>query len=175
MIRDQRDMIQDPRVLAGSGRLTTVADVRAAWARAAVDRGLRLHDTDDTVTAYVSRARWVADCPNPECSEDGRGSEAAWPANNRWACLTCGVVCRAEFPSTADIEVADVVLSQRREVATRNWDPRTETVVDLQAQNVLMGDLPADFGGLVMDGRRLGPSDVLPQFQPGPRALPVGR
>jgi len=168
MIRDQRTMLD------GYPHLTTVDHVRLAWACIAMQRGVALHDSPDTTTAYVSHGRWVADCPNPLCCDEGANAEAAWPENPHWACLRCGVVCAVEFPAPAVIAGADSIL-HRRKVAHRNWDPRRESLLDLQCENLIDGPLPRDFAGMVMDGRRLGPGDVLPQFQPGPRALAAGR
>jgi len=174
MIRDQRTMLDFHLSQVGRARPSTVDEVRQVWEAVAAIGGFSLHESGDTVSAYVSHGRWVAQCPNPLCcADEGINAEAAWPENPRWACLRCGVVCAVEFPDPAVIEGAAAILGHRK-VHLRNWYPERESLADLQSENILMAPLPSDFVGLVAGGHRVGAREVLPQFQPGPAALPAG-
>ena len=115
-------MILDQRAMVGRRHHETVGDVEAAWAayarKAAQEKPVgwdgrhRLLDTGDTVPAYVSDNRWVADCP--AC----QGGIACWSQNPRGACLDCGRIYQIAFPE--DRQEIEAVLVQRP-TQNRHW------------------------------------------------------
>lgn len=77
---------------------------------------------------YVNHGRWVIDCTN--C-----GSGVLANAE-QVTCLECQVGYDIDFPS--DREEAERVLSYRP-LMNQNWNPETETLDDLKAENTLHG------------------------------------
>ena len=76
--------------------------------------------------AYVNQGRWVADCPDVDCSEAHKVAPGDW-----FGCSNCGAIAEVSFPDNhAQI---DAVLSMRRVPQTRNWTD--ETVHDLEQEN----------------------------------------
>lgn len=94
-------------------------------------RDVRDYTSKEPVAAYVSFARWVADCP--ECSS---GLPCA-PGFNLTICIDCGTYWKVSFPKGKDIKDAERYLEMRTDVATMNWFPDRETPRDLQVENVL--------------------------------------
>lgn len=132
-------MIRDQRSLTGRVFHRTVGDVEAAWAAqeqaAARDRlfgwegRTRFLPVDETLPAYVSDNRWVADCP--ACN----GGIACWSENPRGACYDCGRIYRIRFPDNR--EAIEAVLAARP-VQRRHW-LLGETVDMLKAENIEHG------------------------------------
>jgi hypothetical protein len=83
--------------------------------------------------AYVNGGRWVADCL---CS----GGIACWPGAQEVACLDCGRIYRTvDYPSKAQVDRADALLSERHSPFQRNWNRHQgETLADIQAENKLI-------------------------------------
>ena len=156
-------MIRDQRHMYFGKNMETPEQVRSLWEKmvvavsAARGEDIRLHDEPDTLTAYVNSNRWVADCP--ACN----GGIAAWPEHDKGACLDCGGVYSIEFPPAKLIEKADAVLSARKE-SNRHWYPDTESIERLQAESILMEGVPEDFVGIGTGKGRIGPDDLLPEF-----------
>lgn len=132
--------------MVGRRHHDSVTDVEAAWAayarKAAQEKPVgwegrsRFLETEDSVAAYVSDNRWVADCP--AC----HGGIACWPANHRGACLDCGRIYQIDFPR--DRQRIEAALIQRP-TRNRNWLPG-ETVDQLIAENIEhlgLAELPA--------------------------------
>jgi hypothetical protein len=78
--------------------------------------------------AFVNWGRWVADCPDPDCSNAEELTAAA-------AVMVCGF-CSRSWPIVWPVDVAliDAALSVRPVPSTRNWVPG-ETVTDLLDEN----------------------------------------
>jgi hypothetical protein len=93
---------------------------------------LIIGDLASTVKMYVNEDRWVGNCPH--CNSGIAGIYRL----NRCVCLDCGRVMAAEFPSSTDVAVAEVVLSKRPEI-NRNWYTDREDVDDLKVQNLERG------------------------------------
>ena len=129
-------MIRDQRALVGRRHHDTVEDVEAAWAayarKAAQEKPVgwegrtRFIETGDTVAAYISDNRWVADCP--AC----HGGIACWSENPRGACLTCGRIYQTTFPKNR--EQIEAVLGARP-AQNRHW-LLGETLDMLKAENI---------------------------------------
>lgn len=130
--------------MQGAALHTSVQEVEAFWQDFAVahgfvrsDSGVRepgeLEETGETVAAYVSDSRWVADCPR--C---GAGM-AAWPEAPKVCCLDCGSLYAVSFPKPRELAAALTVLEARPDQSTRNWRPEDEDVADLKAENALRG------------------------------------
>lgn len=94
-----------------------------------------LEPSGETVHAYVSDSRWVADCP--ACN----GGIACWSAMPDGCCYDCGRVYQVAFPPSRDLGAAVAVLEKRPENA-RHWRPWEQDVADLKAENVVRGVLP---------------------------------
>ena len=80
---------------------------------------------------YHNWGRWVADCPDPHCSnaeEYGRGL-----TDSSFVCSDCRRISNVVWPDNRYEIVA--VLDARPVPATRNWTP-SETVEDLINENV---------------------------------------
>lgn len=140
-------MIRDSRHLHGAATLATPEDVREHWAAHEAKRaelggfarrdGVELEQTGETLPAYVSDGRWVADCPH--CN----GGIGCWPAMPDGCCYDCGRVYAIEFPPSRDLGAAVSVLEKRPEEA-RHWKPWEQDVADLKAENAVHG---VDFTG----------------------------
>lgn len=145
-------MIRDQRTMTGDRPHATVDDVRTYWAMWARERGFALRSgvtsreltlrIDLEATVYVSAGCLVADCPNPECN----GAAACWEQNPEACCLDCGTVFRPRWPTAEEMggelrEALDV-LSLRPVPMWRNFraSHKDETVADLKAQNLAVGD-----------------------------------
>jgi hypothetical protein len=89
--------------------------------------------------ARVNWSRWVADCPNQDCSSalqlerDQIWFECGGPGG-------CGQVSEIEWPDM--IEEIERILLMRPNPFTRNWEPN-ETLQDLYIENLEHGILPA--------------------------------
>lgn len=136
MIADQRD------IEAGSTG-ATFEDVRRSWL-AYTGRpnftGFRMRygernwiQTEEHVQAYISDNRWVADCPYEYCNAGMMVS----PGHEYCACYDCGHIYLVDFPE--DLKTAVEVLEARSVLSSRNWNPRTEKVSDLKAENKKRG------------------------------------
>lgn len=154
-MRDQRHCYPGPN-------LASVREVRAMWERILVERSaaegrtITLRQTGVTVAARVDHGRWLVDC---DCGD----AALAWPDHGEAACMGCGAVCGVEFPPADVVAKAEAVLAARPG-RNRNWRPDTETVGDLQAENLLGGEVPAGFAGIVTPAGRLPAGDLLPEF-----------
>ncbi len=82
-----------------------------------------------TISAYVNRGRWVADCA---CN----GAELVAPGEEM-LCGSCGARNTPKFPGPKKRdEISRLLL--RRDVFNQNWHP-DETVDELLAQNIENG------------------------------------
>jgi hypothetical protein len=89
-----------------------------------------------TVTAYVNRGRWVADCPN--CN----GGCIADPSLPSTGCVDCGYLYPVEFPGQDDQDAAADALASRKRI-DQNWHVHVgETPDDLRRENVFALGLP---------------------------------
>lgn len=138
--------------MTGDRHHETVSDVVSYWRAWAAERGFRrrvsgiivreLNVTELESPVYISVGCYVADCPNRECN----GAAAVWIENPQACCLDCGTVFKPVWPTKTQIggEMADAVevLSLRPNPMWRNFHPHKlgETVADLKAQNLAMGD-----------------------------------
>lgn len=132
--------MRDQRSMTGSRHLSTVAEVETKWSQWGARRpagweGRVTPVTDPrTVHAYVSAARWVADCP--ACN----GGIACWSENPRGACLSCGHIYTVTFPPEA--ERIEAILEERPP-RNRHWALH-ESVDQLEAENTVL--LPQERG-----------------------------
>lgn len=76
---------------------------------------IKVTDDDRTLTAYVNRGRWVADCPY--CG----GGLGCWPENPHSICLTCGHRYAIEFPPANEIARVEADFATR-DMANQNWN-----------------------------------------------------
>lgn len=127
-------------------------DVESEWRAWAVNLGFRRrtglvsHDltyTDMKSRVYISGGMWVADCPKDGCN----GAAACWVEHDKACCLDCGTVFKPAWPTAKEVggslEEAVAVLAGRAHPRWRNFRTPSnpaETVSDLKAQNVAMGD-----------------------------------
>lgn len=95
----------------------------------AVERGVKIVDSDERLSAYANHGRWVADCV---CG----GAEIVAP-DRPMVCGSCGRRCQVDWPD--GWQRAEALLDARPEPATRNWYPASETVDALVAENVANG------------------------------------
>jgi hypothetical protein len=127
VIEDVRDIYQ----------VADLDDVPTFW-RISVGRALTR--SGQTLDAYVSDGRWVADCP---C----RGGIVASREMAEAACLDCGTVYAIRFPENAG-EIEAVLLARPRK-ENQNWRPG-ETLADLRSENRNHG-IPLFVGGAVSE------------------------
>lgn len=141
--------------MTGDTPLETISDVEQAWIGFAASRAMRglrpfVHAPErnaptksrQTVDAYVSDSRWVADClggPHGTC----RGGIACWPEHEYACCLDCGTIYKVEFPPTSIRALGEVALLGRPE-NNRHWRPREQTPEELRAENDVHGYKPTD-------------------------------
>ena len=132
-------MIFDQRHLAGGWTPTTPEEVTKTWELIArlgfnpMQPGLlweprELTQTRQTVAAYISDNRWVADCP--AC----RSGIVCWPENPKACCFGCFRVYKVKFPTERTMAQA-IELLDARPPANRHWNPAAEKVKDLAAEN----------------------------------------
>lgn len=133
------------------GRLhSTPEEVEAYWQGWATTNFFRrdgeyvhgLLETEETVTAYINQARWVADCLH--CG----GGIATWPAHPRGACLDCGRIYAVSFPQLRVLREGVAILEERNREGAMNWNPATETVDDLASENLRTDNPLPDLRGL---------------------------
>jgi hypothetical protein len=94
------------------------------------------------LTAYISEARWVADCE--EC-----GAGIAVFDDGDSTCLGCGARWQVKMPPVNQRAAVEAALDERDE-RHRNWDPRRrddsggliETAAFLRAETEIMRDVP---------------------------------
>lgn len=116
------------------GSVTSVAEVRAYQDRYLAEHQLARHTNPDhpTVVPYISKSRWVADCP--EC---GRGL-ACWDENPAQTCLGCGAQYEAVWQPPTERSQA-IRLLAARPVEHRDWFPhKGESVHRLAVENQLL-------------------------------------
>lgn len=101
--------------------------------------------------ARVSWGRWVVDCGHPLCSSaltlgpdvevegDGIRRGLRW-GQDSMQCWDCDHVTELIF-WPADPAAVQMLLRQRPDIRTRNWDP-SETLEDLLAENIEHGLMP---------------------------------
>jgi hypothetical protein len=137
--------------MTGNHPHQTVDDVTSYWHAHAAERGFRRHTgfvthdltpTDLTSPVYISAGCYVADCPNHECN----GAAACWKENPQACCLDCGTLFKPAWPTKKQIggslDDAVAILALRPVPLWRNFraSHKDETVADLKAQNLQMGD-----------------------------------
>lgn len=109
------------------------AGVEEHWAEFLEMRGITPHNDDRELVPYVSKSRWVADCP--ECG----GGVALWDENPRACCLNCGAVYTqiAWQPPTVRAEASRLLAA--REHRHRDWFPhKGETTHRLETENLVI-------------------------------------
>jgi hypothetical protein len=136
--------IRDSRTLYGPLPHASTAEVEAHWHEYGATRGWwdpvtgvrtpgEVIVSNDTLPAYVSDNRWVAQCP---CG----GGIGCWTEMSRGCCYDCGTSYLIAFPAAKACADAVDVLTARPEPETRNWRPdRGESVADLKVENVKRG------------------------------------
>lgn len=90
----------------------------------------------EQVHAYVSRGRWVVDCPYCSAGHD------VSPDDPRWWCSECnshGGWVTVVFPK--NLAKIEELLAERTSLVHRNWFPY-ETVADLQLENKTGAPIP---------------------------------
>lgn len=93
---------------------------------------------DVVLTPEVNDGRWIVQCPH--CG----GAQLASPAWERFLCADCansafgGRWLGVEWPDEALVAAGEAALVARP-IANRNWDPVTETIGALLAENVIHG------------------------------------
>lgn len=139
-------MIKDSRQMYGYAA-TTPEEVRAAWSEYVAEKFRRgqvpfaedaavtgFRHSDKRLRAYINEGRWVADCPR--CNS----GIAVWVGMPDAACYDCGrVFSDIKFPKEAERLRAENVLLKRESLTNMCWDPDTESVADLKAENALQG------------------------------------
>lgn len=104
------------------------------------------------VPAYVSWARYVADCPRCPNAELVARFQAAM------MCTECGARAELEWPSEEMVYGIERLLLMRPSVANQSWLPG-ETLLDLVAENASHGiltPLPDDYDWrLVVEPERI--------------------
>ena len=84
--------------------------------------------------AEINHSRWVFRCAG--CNS----STYLFSRVPAAFCLGCGRQYRINWPSQADQQAGEAILLLRNFADMRNWQPATETVDALRAQNVAHGD-----------------------------------
>lgn len=140
--------IQTSREMHGVKNDTEYARLHATKIAALRRRGMRyeVHESDVVPTAYVNENRWVIDC---EC---GAGNAVDMEAGVAY-CFGCGAIHRSiVLPEPTQLKAAEQLLLKRPDVVTRNWDPRKESVEDLQKENEERLDRQKPIAGEAVDG-----------------------
>ncbi len=94
-----------------------------------------------TLTPTVNDGRWIVQCPH--CG----GAQLASPGWARFLCCDCANVAfggrwlGVEWPDDDLVAAGEAALGARPDVLTRNWDPTSETIGALLAENVIHGGL----------------------------------
>lgn len=115
---------------------STPGEVENHWIMVAQRKGflrdgivsMELLETGERRAARVDHGRWLVDCP---CG----GAAAAWPESERAACLDCGCIWLAKFPSKRAREAAEAALLERPLGENRNWRPGEESLAALRLEN----------------------------------------
>jgi hypothetical protein len=130
-------------ISAGETRAETF--VRRAWPVWVTTVGLPPSNSATSVVAVVNHGRWLVRCPN--CA----GAQLASRADQRFFCVEplCPALLPSDppsrrwllvtWPSTDDIATVEALLDRRPDEQTRNFEPPSETIADLQAENAAMG------------------------------------
>jgi hypothetical protein len=135
-------VIRDQRQMSGVQSHASPESVHAFWEqyaerqRQAGRADYKLTRSRKKLVAYVSAARWVADCR--ECA----GGVALWRENTQACCLDCGTVYQSiDWPDEDETVEVEAVLAARPDDRARNWArQQDETLADLKAQNLMRGD-----------------------------------
>jgi len=122
---------------------------------------------DDLVlTPEVNDGRWIVQCPS--CG----GAQLASPAWSRFLCCDCANVAfggrwlGVEWPDEGLVAAGEAALGARPAVATRNWDPVSETIGALLAENVMHGLVDADARTAAGDIGAPQEGHMIPEGQP---------
>lgn len=119
VIADQRDAY----------RCDTVREVEDFWVETCDQIGKEPVWDSREVSAYINRARWLADCP------DCVTGSYVWSQNPYMMCLACCVIFKVRHPAPA-VAAAAIRLLSAREVVNCNWNAHQgETVDQLSAEN----------------------------------------
>ena len=94
-MRDARSQLRHLARTNGLRTPKTAADFRRLRETDSARTGTPLVDTDLEADAYVSRGRWVTDCPGPDCNA---GVAVAPDLPDEAWCGDCGRVFTARFP-----------------------------------------------------------------------------
>ncbi len=97
--------------------------------------------------ARINWGRPVVDCPSPHCTS----ALMLPPGTPLTRCWDCGAGGDVVWPANLDDIV--LVLAQRPDEKTRNWEPG-ESVMDLLNENLLHGILPSSLDQLQPGDRR---------------------
>ncbi len=96
---------------------------------------------DIVLTPVVNDGRWIVQCPH--CG----GAQLASPNWARFLCVDCANVAfggrwlGVEWPDEQLVTAGEAALVARPDILTRNWDPTSETIGALLAENVIHGGL----------------------------------
>jgi len=101
-------------------------------------------DLTTVVTPRVDHGAWIVDCPH--CN-GAQFASPEGPGHDRFFCIDCANVAYGHqwlqvlWPEPDQVEAGEAALDARPDIATRNWDPTTETLGALLAENVIFGQL----------------------------------
>jgi hypothetical protein len=127
-------MIKDSRNMHGP-QVETEREIRALWSEWAIrHHGAYPEESGLSTRAYISEGRWVANCPSVDCN----GGLAVWHEMAQGCCYDCNSIHDIEFPPVAELKQAEAILLHRP-VVNRHWDPLSEGIDDLKAENALHG------------------------------------
>ena len=87
--------------------------------------------------AYINWGRWLINCPHDGCN--GGNLTPIENGETVIVCWDCGGRVLPKFPPPAQVNAAHQVLEKREYAENRNWDPTTQDVQDLKAENAMKG------------------------------------
>lgn len=70
--------------------------------------------------AYVNHSRWVADCPNPQCTN----ADELTPGQFMFTCVVCHLLVPVQWPPPQTAHEIWLVLAERKDPENRNWFPQ---------------------------------------------------
>jgi len=93
-------------------------------------------EIEGEIVAFISEARWVANCPDSRCN----AAQVVSPADPRYVCCVCGNIAnhrrwyRVVFPAETTRKEVEQLLLARPRIEHMNWLPH-ETVADVRTLN----------------------------------------
>jgi hypothetical protein len=111
--------------------VASMLDYRRAHAAAMIGLGITMTVSAEQPAPYVEGWKWCIVCPDPAC--DNRPM-VGWGIA---CCFDCGTVCQGLVLPDEAAEI-ERILAFRPKLSQRSW-LTTETLADLEAQNVSIG------------------------------------